>query len=131
MDNKDREMLEEVLKAIKERPEELDIGVAKIRETIEDCDIDCIMQDIEFPKILNTVGLMIMHTMTLSATNETLKYTDLQTRKFGELQAEISKLLIKHTLNYAEVLCFIADFFDKTLRNNPKTNPEIYRRKEE
>ncbi len=129
MDKEERKILEELLQAVKERPDDIKIGVRKL-DDITDMDIDTVMQDISFPAILNHTGIMIMHTMTLWATGETMKYTDLQERRFDEFSLEVSKLFTKYTLNYAEILCFISNIFDHILQHNPKSNPGIYRRTE-
>lgn len=112
----------------KERPDDIEVEMAKIGDTLEDCDINDIMKNVCFPQILNPVGNMIMRTMSLAATDDTLKFTEVQQRRFNELSADITKLFVKYNVNYAEMICWFGNMFNHILQNNPESKPDQFRR---
>ena len=121
-------ILKELLEALKDHPESIEVEIGKIGGTLEDCDINEMMKDVDLPKILNPIGMMIMHTMS-TAVCEGGKMTDLQERKGSEFVADVMKLVMKYQFNYAESLLAIGNAFSHMLENNPQSSPKHFRRK--
>jgi hypothetical protein len=119
------EVLKELLAALKENPNQVEVSVEKI-----EIDMDEIMTNTDFPRMLNPVGKIFIEELSNLMTNDTGTMTDLQERKMNEFIGNCLNALVESKMSYVEGVIAISNLLNHVLTNNPRKSPMSFKRKE-
>jgi hypothetical protein len=126
MDNNNLDILKEILEALKQDPETVDVRMAKVGATAAECEVDDLMKDVKLDDVMNERGMALLQTMSLHVIEGD---RDLSERKAYEFVGNCLKEMQKLKMNYAEGFMAVANLFNHILEYNPVSTPGSFEKR--